>query len=396
MKKNKARAAKKFKRPAAWLFYPALFIVSIYYKLRYNVRIDKNMPKIKGPALVLSNHLSDKDHFLTALALAPNRPTYVLSAHFMMNRFLRPVLKLMNAITKRMFDADTGAVLNIMRAARSGNVIVLFPEGRLTWYAHSMRITEGTVSLIQKLKVNVYHLIPNGAALTFPKWAKKPRRGKITITGSLLFSADEIPELTKEEIFSRMADAFRHDDETACRGIRFKTCATAEGLDGILYKCPSCKKEWTLTAEKSSIRCTCGLNATLHDDCVFTGAPFSTVNEWYEWQYSELDTSIPLESEASLSSTDNDGIMVKGAGYGRCRLDRDSFSFDGELFGKPLSFNVPTENIPAVPITVADRFDVYHEKRIYNFSLRPDPRHTVKWAIYFDRLTDERIGMKGK
>ncbi len=396
MKKKKARAAKKFKRPAAWLFYPALFIISIYYRLRYNVRIDKNIPKIKGPALVLANHLSDKDHFLTALALAPNRPTYVLSAHFMMNRLLRPVLKLMNAVTKRMFDADPGTVLNIMRAARSGNVIVLFPEGRLTWYAHSMRITEGTVPLIQKLKVNVYRLTPNGAALTFPKWAKKPRRGKITVTGELLFSAEEIPSLTKDEIFDRMADAFRHDDEEACRGIKYKSRATAEGLDGILFKCPACKKEWTLTAEGSIVRCTCGLSATLREDYVFEGAPFSSVNEWYRWQYNELDLDEPLEGEASLSSTDDDGIMVKNAGYGKCRLDRETFSFEGELFGEPLSFSLPTESIPAVPITVADRFDVYHEKRLYNFSLRPDPRHTVKWAIYFDRLTDERIGTKGK
>ncbi len=396
MSSPNAKKSKKYKRPAAWLYYPALFIVSIWFRLRYGVKVDKNIPKIEGPALVLSNHLSDRDHFLTAMALWPCRPTFVLSAHFMMKRLLRPILRLLNVITKRMFDADPGTVLNIMRAARAGNVIVLFPEGRLTWYAHSMRVTEGTADLIKKLKINVYQLTPAGAALTFPKWSLKPRRGKITVTGRLLFSADEIPSLTKDDIFMRMAEAFRHDDEAACRGIRYRTHNTTDGLDGILYKCPVCGGEWSLTAKKCHLKCTCGLDAVLRDDYTFDGGPFRSVNEWYEWQYGELDANIPLESEVSVSSTDDDGIMTTNAGRGKCRLDRDFFSFDGELFGEPTSFSVPTSEIPAVPITVSNRFDVYHDKRLYNFSIRPDPRHTVKWAIYFDRLTDERIGMRGK
>lgn len=396
MSRQNAKKSKKFKRPAAWLYYPALAIVSIWFRLRYGVKVDKNIPKIEGPALVLSNHLSDRDHFLTAMALWPNRATFVLSAHFMMKRLLRPILRALNVITKRMFDADPGTVLNIMRAARAGNIVVLFPEGRLTWYAHSMRVTEGTADLIKKLKINVYQLTPEGAALTFPKWSPKPRRGKITIKGQLLFAADEIPTLSKDEIFLRMAEAFRHDDEAACRGTRYKTKNTTLGLDGILYKCPKCGGEWTLTAKNGHLLCTCGLDAALRDDYTFEGAPFRSVNEWYEWQYSVLDANIPLVSEVSLSSTDDDGIMTPNAGHGKCRLDREFFAFDGELFGEPASFSVPTSEIPAVPITVSNRFDVYHDKRLYNFSLRPDPRHTVKWAIYFDRLTDERIGTRGK
>lgn len=395
MSDDKKKKPRKFKKPAAWLIYPAAFFISIYYRIKYGYSVDKNVPKIKGPALVLANHLSDKDHYLTTLALMPERPTFVLSAHFMMKKALRPVLGFMHVITKRMFDADAGAVLNIMRAARSGNVIVLFPEGRLTWYAHSMRVTEGTADLIRKLKINVYLLTPNGAALTFPKWAKKSRRGKITVTGKMLFSADEIPSLSKDEIYLRLADAIRHDDEKSCAGIRYLSSDTTLGLDGILYKCPVCGSEWTLTAERSHISCSCGLNAKLRDDYIFENAPFKTVNEWYEWQYSTLDTSVSLESEAVVSTTDNDGIMID-AGYGKCRLDKENFSFDGEIFGEKTSFVIPTSEIPAVPITVSKRFDVYHEKRLYNFSLRPDPRHTVKWAIYFDRLTDERTGLAGK
>ncbi len=394
MAKKKKKKAGGFPKPSP-ILYIAAFFVSIYYRLVYGYRVDKSVPKIKGPALVLPNHLSDKDHFLTALALLPNRPTYVLSAHFMMKKSLRPVLNLMNVITKKMFSSDVGTVLNIIRAARSGNVIVLFPEGRLTWYAHSLRVTESTVDLIKKLGVDVYHLVPNGAALTFPKWAKKPRRGKITVTGEKLFTAEEAKTLSHDEIFDRMTEVFRHDDEKACQGIKFKSSDTTLGLDGILYKCPKCGNEWTLTAKKSHISCTCGLDATLREDYVFENAPFKSVNEWYEWQYSQLDTNVPMAGDVAVSSTDDDGIMVP-AGEGKCTLDKDNFTFSGTVFGEKTEFSVPTSEIPATPITVALRFDVYHNGRLYNFSPRPDPRLTVRYAIFFDRLTDLRDGNRGK
>lgn len=397
MKTKKKQSKKGFPKPPAIIYYPAIFLVSIYFRLRYGVTVDKSAAgKITEPSLILANHLSDRDHYLTALGLYPIRPTFVLSAHFMMKRALRPILKAMHVITKRMFDADAGSVLNIMRAIRAGNSVVLFPEGRLTWYAHSMRVTEGTADLIKKLKVNVYHIVPAGAALTFPKWAKKPRRGKIKVTVEPLFTAEEIPTLTKDEIFFRMADAFRHDDETACRGIRYKSSDTVLGLDGILFKCPVCGGEFTLTTKDGHIKCTCGLDATLREDYVIENGPFDSVNKWYEWQYDGIDTSLPLESETSVGTTDEDGIMIRGAGFGKCRVDCDAFTFDGEVFGEHVSFSVPTADIAAVPITVSDRFDIYHGGRLYNFTLSPDPRHTVKWAAYFDRLTDERIGTRGK
>ncbi len=398
MQNKKKKGSKAFPKPPAIIYYPAIFLCFIYFKLRYGVTVDRSAVKdIKSPSLILSNHLSDRDHFLTAFALFPIRPTYVLSAHFMMKKLLRPILKAMHVITKRMFDADVGSVLNMMRAIRSGNSVVLFPEGRLTWYSHSMRVTEGTADLIKKLKVDVYHIVPAGASLTFPKWAKKPRHGKIKVSVKPLFTAEEAASLSKDEIYARMADTFRHDDELACKGIRYRTSDTSLGLDGILFKCPVCGSEYTLETKKGHIKCNaCGLDAVLRDDFVIEGASFDSVNRWYEWQYSEVDTSTPLEADTNVGTTDGDGIMIRGAGFGRCRVDREAFSFDGEVFGEKVSFTVPVSDIAAVPITVSDRFDIYSDGRLYNFSISPDPRHTVKWAVYFDRLTDGRIGVMGK
>lgn len=395
MKKSKR---KKFPSPAPWLYYPAAAIVSLFMRIRYHVTIDKSgVRDIKGPALVLANHLSDQDHFFVGMALLPHRPTFVLSAHFMTKRFLRPILRLLHVITKRMFDSDAGTVLNMMRAARDGRILVLFPEGRLTWTAHSMRITEGTAELIRRLRVDVYRVTPTGAALTFPKWGKSSRRGRIRIETEKLLTADEAKEMSVDDIYALITDKLRHDDEIACRGIKYSCRDTTAGLDGILYKCPVCGSEGTLSTKKCHITCSaCSLDATLGRDYTFTGAPFSTVNEWYAWQYAQLDLKRPLESEFSVSSTDELGNIVHGAGHAHCTVDRERFTFRGELFGKPLEFETPVADIPAVPITVSKRFDIYHDKTLLQLTPIPDAREVVKWAIYFDRLTDERIGLKGK
>lgn len=396
MKKSKKR--KKFPSPAAWLYYPAAVIVSLFMRIRYRVTTDKSGVRgIKGPALVLANHLSDQDHFLVGMALLPHRPTFILSAHFMTKRFLRPILKPLHVITKRMFDSDAGTVLNMMRAARDGRILVLFPEGRLTWTSHSMRITEGTADLIKKLKIDVYRVTPTGAALTFPKWGRSSRRGRIKVETEKLISADDIPAMSRDDIYTLITDKLRHDDEESCKGIKFSCRDTTAGLDGILYKCPVCGSEHTLETARSRIRCTaCGLDATLSQDYVLTGAPFKSVYEWYSWQYASLNLDTPLTGEFTVGSTDEHGYIVHDAGHARCTLDRDRFTFDGELFGQPLKFEKPTSDIPAVPITVSKRFDIYHEKMLLHMQPSLDPRETVRWAIFFDRLTDERIGMVGK
>ena len=366
-------------------------------RIRYRVSVDKSGVRgIKGPALVLANHLSDQDHFLVGMALLPHRPTFILSAHFMTKRPLRPILKPLHVITKRMFDSDAGTVLNMMRAARDGRILVLFPEGRLTWTAHSMRITEGTADLIKKLKIDVYRVTPSGAALTFPKWGRT-RRGRIRVETEKLLSADDIPSMSRDEVFTLISDKLRHDDEVSCKGVKFTCRDTTDGLDGILYKCPVCGSEHTLETNHCHIRCSaCSLDAVLARDYTITGAPFTTVNEWYAWQYAALDLDTPLSGDFTVGSTDEHGYIVHGAGHAHCTLDRDRFTFRGELFGKPLEFETPTSDIPAVPITVSKRFDVYHEKMLLHLRPAPDPRETVRWAIFFDRLTDERVGMAGK
>ncbi len=391
-KKSYQKKKKRIGRMNPVVYFFVYLFLRPLYRIRFGMRIDKKglrgIREGKG-ALVLAPHTSTKDHWLIAMALFPHRPTFVVSEHFMANPSLRPLMHMAHVITKKMFCADPPAVLNMMRAAKEGNIIVLFPEGRLTCNARTGFITAGTAQLAKKLGLDVYTVTANGASLTFPKWAWAPRCGRILVKSEKLLTGADMQSMTAEEIEARMQAAIDHDDAASMRGILYRSEAPAEGLHGILYRCPKCKKEFEMTSAGKYISCSCGFSAELTEDYRLIGAPFSTILEWYDWQASLLDLDTPMEADATIGAVDGEGNMDRQAGHARIRLDRESFSFVGEVFGEPVSFVRTTESITAFPITVHEEFDIYQNNRLYY--MYPEPYHgaAVKWVSYLDRVTAE-------
>ncbi len=396
-KKNKKKKAQKVGKPIAWLYYPAYFFVALWYRIKYHVHTDrralKGMPK---GAVVLATHTSNYDHILTAMALFPRRVTFVMSEHFYANPKLRPFLRLMHTIPKKMFCPDTRSVLNMIRAIRDGNTLLLFPEGRLTCHGKSLGVTPGTAELVRNLGVPVYTITAEGAGKTFPKWAKEFRIGRIDVKTYKLFDGPELKDMPLEEIETKIGDAIRHNAWESLPNVRFKVRDAAAGLDGILWRCPTCGAEHTLICENNKIVCeSCGLTCTVDAHGTITGAPagIKTVSDWYENNAASLDLDTPLTCECMVGATTGDpkadGIMVRGAGYGKMTLSREGFTFDGEVYAEETHISLLGKDCPgALPISVGDHFDVYHGGRLHIFSPLPDKRDSVKFVAFRDRSNE--------
>ena len=395
---SKKKKPQKIGKPAAWLYHPAFLIVSLYYRLRYRVHIYnselRSMPK--GGCVVLATHTSNKDHFLTAMALYPRRVTFVMSEHFFAGKLLRPLLKIMCAIPKKMFCPDTRSVLSMIRAIREGNTLLLFPEGRLTCNGVSCPITPGTAELIRNLGVPVYTITAEGAGKTFPKWAKKPRIGRIDVHLSKLFDGPELKEMPLDDIDRKITDAISHNAWESLPDVKFRSKAPAEGLDGILWKCPECGAEHSLICMENKIVCVkCKLSATVDAHGQITGAPhgIKTVADWFEHNANTLDLSSPLTSDCTVGVTDGDpkkdGVMRRDVGHGKMTLSADGFTFDGEINGEETHIALLGKDCPgALPITVGDHFDVYSGGKLHFFTPLPDPRDTVKFVAFKDKLNE--------
>ena len=381
------------------LLYTIIYsVLKPLYTKKYNITFDKDAVKnMKGPAIVVATHTCDVDHILSAMTLYPVRPTYIVSEHFMHIKSSARLLKLMHVITKKMFTPDVSTIRNILRAKKENAVIVIFPEGRLSCYGRTLPVADGTAELIKKLGVDLYVWKAEGAYLTFPKWRLKgdDRRGRINASVKLLLSADEVAERSTDEIKSITEQAIYNDDELAMSGVEYKSDTMAEGVERVLFKCPVCLSEGKITSEGDHIRCECGLDATLDTYYKLHGAPFASVNEWFEWQQNSIDPEHEsISTPARFGSCGEDGFMVPDAGFGHVSIDKDEFKLTGEIFGEPIDFSVKTDRIGAFPISPGDHIDIYHEGKLIYIYPQPDLNASVKWVCYLDKFNADKAALK--
>lgn len=384
---TKKRRTKKIGRPILLLYQMYALISAAAIRLGgVKLKIDRSgIEDIEGPALVLCPHVSLKDHIFVANALLPKRPTFVLSEHFISKPIIGTVLKkFARVITKKMFCADAGTIMGIMRAKSEGNIIVLFPEGRLNAVAHSQPVAEGTAQLVKKLGIDVYSAVGNGSALVYPKWGEKPRRGVIDVKTSKVLSKEDIASLQVDEISAAIDKLIYHDDEAAAAGREYLCSDTAKGLDSVLYKCPQCHDEFTLTAGEGCITCkSCGFKTRLGYDYRFDNDVVKSVNDWFYWQRETFNTDEVLKDDIRIGAVNDKGIMDFDAGAGSIRLDRDRFWLKGSVFGNDIEFSRETKKIGGLPYTPMREFDIYYDKKLL-YLMPQDGRRIIKYVNMVD------------
>lgn len=391
--KMKIKSTKKLGRPMPVIYHLFFWLSAMYIRLRgVKITVDRSGLKgLKGPALLLCPHISLKDHIIVGYALLPHRLTFILSEHFISIPVLGKILKNWgHIITKKMFCSDVSTIVGIMRAKKENNIIVMFPEGRLNAVAHSQPVADGTAELVKKLGIDVYSVVGNGAALVFPKWGEKYRRGRIDIKSYKLLDTAEISRMTVADISNTIDRAIYHDDEKAMAGVRYRCSDTSKGLETILYKCPECMGESCITTGGGKIKCSmCGFETTLSDDYRLDYEKLKSVNEWFYWQKDQLDLNAVLSDDVKIGTVGEDGIMDFNAGKGHITLDREKIFLNGELYGSPLQFSIKTSSIAGMPYTPFREFDIYYQKKLL-YIMPVDKNQIVKYVTMVDRLTEER------
>ena len=395
-KTAKKASMKKFQKPNRFFYTIYMILARILLKLFLKTEYDysgfEELKRNGGPALVVSPHVSNLDFLFAGVALSPNHVTFVGSHHFMTNPTTRRFLSKAHAIPKKMFCADVSTIISIMRAKEAGQIIVIYPEGRLTCAGHSLSVTEGTAELVKKLGISVYCIKQDGSYKSIPKWSKfKIRPGKVLVHGFRVFTAEQTKQLPIYEINEGLEKAILHDEEKVLTDIRYRCKETAVGLNGLLYRCPECGSLYEMKAEGCRIFCeSCGAEWTLDEKYVLHGKTMSSINEWYDWQEDEIDLDLGIDSEVKVGTPDESGNMDKNAGYGHLKVNRDEISFKGEVHGKPLEFTESTSVITAFPASVNDHISMYSNRILYYFYPEPDRIVTMSWVQYLDKLTKER------
>ncbi|ERL52201.1 1-acyl-sn-glycerol-3-phosphate acyltransferase [Halomonas huangheensis] len=145
-----------FVRQPAWHLRGLVYIlIHIMYRLRFRGRI--HIPA-RGAALVVCNHVS----FVDALVMGGGSPRplrFLMDKPIYDSKWLNWLFRMVGAIPVESDRSDPGnvrrALDEVSRALRNGDIVMLFPEGRLTPDGNTHAFRRGLDLILQRDPVPV-------------------------------------------------------------------------------------------------------------------------------------------------------------------------------------------------------------------------------------------------
>ena len=374
-------------------FYRLLQLtLGTWLRLRFNIhtRNRRLLHSLNPPYLVLPNHAGFWDPVM--LATFVPRPVYFLTAD---TNFRTPLLRtlfgMVGAIPKSKGISDLEAVRQMLRLRERGEIIGLFAEGERTWDGGPLPIIAATAKLVRLLGIPVITAVFDGGHLSHPRWARHPRRGRLTINFRLTFEARELRSLTLTQIEERLTAAIGHDDWAAQQRHLRRFCGRrrAETLEHVLHVCPACHSVGRLRSRANLLFCTaCGYRVAvdtrglLQPQRPADPAPPPTVRQWNLWQQPVFRCWIEqrrLEQSRPLLGS----VVVRGGvGYrsrrlrplapGTLQLDGDRLLFrpsaiarTGSQAAAPISFDL--SRLEGLNVQLAAQLEFYYRGKLYSF-----------------------------
>lgn len=316
-----------------------------------------NMEGLKPPYILLSNHMYFIDFEITATATFPHRVNNVVTID---GYYRRPFLMtLIGAICTRKFTMDLHLIKSISRVLQRGDILCMYPEARYSPCGTTAYLPESLGKLVKMNKVPVVVMLHHGNHLHTPFWNyRKPRKVPMWATMTQILTAEQVKELSVEEINSAINKAFEYDEYKYQKenGIKITESYRAEGLHKVLYQCPHCKTESKMASKGANIYCTeCGKEWYLNEDGTLTATlgetEFSHIPDWFRWEREQVkkqieDGTYHFEDDVDVYSLPRCWKFEK-LGYATLAHDiNNGFTLKGKYNGNDYEINrKPIQNI---------------------------------------------------
>ncbi|MFH0993682.1 MAG: 1-acyl-sn-glycerol-3-phosphate acyltransferase [bacterium] len=355
------------KRPN-WLLYATLGFLIKIFAFGKGQRI-RRTAKIKGPAIVLTNHTSFFDFIYTTAAVYPQRVSYMAASKMFYDPLLGFFLRLSRAFPKCLFQADPIATLNAFRILRQKGIVSIFPEGQISPIGVTQPINMAIAKLVKKAKVDVYVVKHMGAYLVNPPWTKKTFPGRIDTSVDLMLSRENLIAMTDEQIYDVIVEALRfnmaaYNDEKQY-AYRVRDIAN---LESVIYRCPHCQDEFLQSRGHDLICPACGHIMT-YDRYGKIGG--KQIDELYHAQEQAMQASILADASFQLSSPVKlesfRGNRLVEVGSGHLSLNRQQYVFEGVVDGQPTVLTFDPKNVPTLPTDLGRNIQIYEGYVIFQF-----------------------------
>jgi len=299
------------------------------------------IPVLPEPFVLLVNHTSNLDPVCVGGHIRQNM-IFVAGAQIFRSRLGKAFFeKLLLSIKREKGGVDAGSLRAIVRTARSGNSLCIFPEGTLSFTGRTRALHPTTAGLLKLTRAHVVTYRISGGYLQFPRWGRR-RYGKMTGRVINVYSPEEIAAMGEEEVLAAVSRDLYEDaaNEKGKYPLRGAKGHLAEGLETVLFLCPRCGGKQSLHTAGNRLWCDCGLSLTYTARGVFAeaDAPFPSEIEWDAWQQTELpklaaqEGVIFSDEDQEFWQRDEEAVLI---GRGILSMTAETLSIAGKTFSIP-------------------------------------------------------------
>lgn len=400
--KNMDYFQKNVRRPGVLLYNVVYFILRIFLFPKVKAKPKLNgVDKIEPPYLLIYNHPSKFDFAYAMMPLFPRKINSIIAYYYFCNYKIGRLLHHIGGFPKFLYHPDFSSIKNIKRVIRDKGILGIAPEGRLSAYGCMETLAPATEKLVKHLEVPVIMAKIKGAYLTFPKWSRNVRRGRVEIEYEQILSAEDIKAMSVEEIKEYLNKKLYYDDFEwqKEKRIYYKGKKFAEGLEHILYICPVCKHEFSFSAKGDTLRCEhCGVEVRLNHYYEFESSnPLipKNIRDWYLFQKETEKKNVEaenyrLESRVTLKFPDPAGKGFTKVGEGVAVMDTSGVTYTGTINGEEQTVHFKIENIPAILFGVNEDFEIYHDNTLYYF-IPENIRSCAKWSVVGEAMYNKYL-----
>ena len=354
--------------PALPFRFMTLVSKVLYYKkfdVNFNYHVD--LEPYRGTSyVVVGNHASRIDYVYLGLPFFPDTFNYVMGYNEIFRSHLNLVLRAMKIIQKKNFVPDLYAMRQIKRVIKEGGRIIIMPEGMSSISGHNQPSQAGSGQLLKSLGLPVFYSKIQGGYLANTKYNLEERPGHVDVDIDLMFSPEDLKNMSADEIQTRMDELIWQDDYEWNKkhhySFKSKAGVMAEGMHQLLFWCPKCRSSLNMESKGDILRCKCcGSGITLDEyydmhplteDSVVPETPsvwFDMQRAWVKKQVADSD--FKLEEKVQLGVLPKYHLLKNQktseiVGEGILTLTREGLSYKGSRDGADYTFFIPSAELP--------------------------------------------------
>lgn len=256
-----------------------------YFKKQARLLCNVDLSKLEPPYIVLANHSGFADVGGLIKLLSPNAANFVISETQIVK--WPKLIKYLGILPKKQFTVDTSLIRDINYVLSKKRPVVIYPEAKLSVVGELNIIKPAASKLVKMLKVPLVTVCFHGSYIHKPRWAKSKRFVPIYAEAKLAVSKEEVAEISADEIHKRIIENLSYDDYAYQleNKISVNVPDLCEGLENVLYKCPSCGEEFAMKTRGNVIQCAkCESAAIQNEYGSLLDCKFDKVTDWYFWQ----------------------------------------------------------------------------------------------------------------